>query len=110
MAPDRPPVLGLHVDPQGRCAHWHGPLDVVGLRLACCEAYYACRDCHDALTGHPAKVWPRESRDRRAALCGVCGAEMTVAAYLACEDRCPGCGAPFNPGCRSHRHLYFETP
>jgi uncharacterized CHY-type Zn-finger protein len=24
-------------------------------------------------------------------------------------DACPHCGAPFNPGCHDHRHLYFEA-
>jgi uncharacterized CHY-type Zn-finger protein len=106
--PDPPPVFGLDLDPETRCAHWHGPLDIVALKLACCEAYYACRDCHDALAGHAAKVWPRGAR-AHVAMCGACGGEMTLAVYLGCEDRCPACGAAFNPGCRRHRHLYFET-
>jgi uncharacterized CHY-type Zn-finger protein len=33
---------------------------------------------------------------------------MSIAAYLACDDRCPTCAARFNPGCKPHRHLYFE--
>jgi len=104
----RPPVRGLDLDPQTRCAHWHSALDIVALKLRCCGAYYACRDCHDALAGHPAQVWPRADWDAPAVLCGGCGAEMSVAQYLACDDRCPACAAPFNPGCKLHRHLYFE--
>jgi uncharacterized CHY-type Zn-finger protein len=104
----RPAVHGLDLDPQTRCAHWHGPLDIVALRLPCCGLYYACRDCHDALADHPARVWPRAEQDAAAAMCGACGAEMSVREYLACDDRCPACGAAFNPGCRLHRHLYFE--
>jgi uncharacterized CHY-type Zn-finger protein len=105
----RPAVFGLGLDPQTRCAHWRGPLDVIAIRMRCCGDYYACRDCHDALAGHAAAVWPQADWGERAVLCGVCGGEFTVRQYLACENRCPACGAPFNPGCRLHRHLYFET-
>ena len=104
----RPSVFGLDLDGETRCRHWHSPRDIVALRLPCCGRYYACRDCHDALAGHPARVWPRAAFDQPAALCGACGHEMSAAVYLACADRCPACAAPFNPGCRLHRHLYFE--
>ena len=103
------PVLGLEVDDESRCAHWRSALDIVALRLPCCGDYYACRECHDAVAGHPARVWPAAEQGARVAMCGRCGHEMTQAAYLACDDRCPACGAPFNPGCRLHKHLYFET-
>jgi uncharacterized CHY-type Zn-finger protein len=104
----RPPVHGQDLDPETRCAHWHGPLDIVALRLPCCGAYYACRACHDALADHAARVWPRAEQAALAAMCGACGRQMPVAEYLACEDRCPSCGAGFNPGCRLHQRLYFE--
>jgi uncharacterized CHY-type Zn-finger protein len=104
----RAEALGLELDGETRCAHWHGPLDIVALRLPCCGAYYACRDCHDALADHPARVWPRDEQEAMAAMCGACGRQMSVREYLGCEDRCPACGAGFNPGCRLHRHLYFE--
>ena len=101
-------MRGLDLDPQTRCAHYRSSLDVVAIRMRCCGEYYACRECHDALADHPAEVWPRAEFDRPAAMCGVCGGVMTVAVYLACDDRCPACDAPFNPGCRLHRGLYFE--
>ncbi len=104
----RPEVRGLDLDPQTRCAHWRSPLDIVALKLRCCETYYACRDCHDALAGHAARVWPTAERAALMALCGACGAQMSARQYLASDDRCPTCDAPFNPGCRLHRHLYFE--
>ena len=103
-----PEVRGLELDPQSRCAHWRSPLDIVALKMRCCGVYYACRDCHDALADHPAQVWPTAERETPAVLCGACGAELSIAAYLACDDRCPACAAPFNPGCKLHRHLYFE--
>jgi uncharacterized CHY-type Zn-finger protein len=104
----RPPILGLDVDAETRCAHWRSALDIVAIRMKCCGAYYACKDCHEALAGHAIEVWPRAARDERAVLCGACGAEMTIAAYLACADACPSCRAPFNPACRTHHPFYFE--
>ena len=105
----RPDVRGLDLDAETRCAHWRSPLDIVALKMRCCGVYYACRDCHDALAGHAAEVWPRATWDTPAVLCGACGTELSIAAYLACDDRCPACAAPFNPGCKLHRHLYFEA-
>jgi uncharacterized CHY-type Zn-finger protein len=105
----RKPVHGLDVDAQTRCAHWRSPLDIVAIRIKCCGVYYACKDCHEALAGHPIEVWPPDEWDRLAVMCGACGAELAIAAYLASSDACPACHAPFNPGCRLHRRFYFET-
>jgi uncharacterized CHY-type Zn-finger protein len=107
---DGPLVAGLDLDPQTRCRHWRSPLDVVAIRMRCCGVYYACRDCHEALADHPVKVWPEPEWDQPAILCGVCRTELTIRQYLACDDRCPACGAGFNPGCRTHRHSYFAMP
>jgi uncharacterized CHY-type Zn-finger protein len=104
----RPAVQGLEVDPETGCSHWRSPLDVIAIRMRCCGEYYACKDCHDALAGHPIQVWPRAEFGQLAVLCGVCGTELTVRAYLDCGNRCPACGAAFNPGCRLHYHFYFE--
>ena len=104
----RPEVCGVDLDAQTRCAHWHSPCDVIAIKMKCCGVYYACKDCHDALAGHPAQVWPRAEWDTPAVLCGVCGTEHRIQAYLDCENVCPSCGAAFNPGCRTHYHFYFE--
>ena len=45
--PDSPPVFGRDLDPQTRCAHWHSPLDIIAIKMKCCGAYWACRECHD---------------------------------------------------------------
>ena len=103
-----PQVHGVDLDPQTRCAHWRSPLDIIAIRMRCCGAWYACKDCHDALAGHPAEVWPRAEFGRPAVLCGACGTQLTVRQYLACDNRCPACAAPFNPGCRLHYRFYFE--
>ena len=104
----RPTVHGLELDPQTLCAHWHSPRDVIAIKMRCCGEYYSCRQCHDALAGHPAVVWPASEWDQPAILCGVWAQEQTVREYLDGENHCPTCGAAFNPGCKTHHHLYFE--
>jgi len=105
----RPAVHGVAVDGQTRCAHWRSEVDIVAIQMRCCGLYYACRQCHDEIAGHAAQVWPVADWDQAAVLCGACGGEMSVKDYLACASRCPACGAPFNPGCAGHHHLYFEV-
>jgi uncharacterized CHY-type Zn-finger protein len=102
------PVRGVDLDTNTRCAHYHSVADVVAIRMRCCDTYYACIDCHKALAGHPAEVWPRSEWSRKAVLCGVCNTEMTVLEYMDSGNRCPRCAAAFNPGCRNHYHVYFE--
>jgi uncharacterized CHY-type Zn-finger protein/L-amino acid N-acyltransferase YncA len=104
----KPLVHGVDLDAQTRCAHWHSKLDIIAIKMKCCDTYYACKDCHDALAGHDAVVWPRAEWNEKAVLCGACGAELSVREYLGCGNVCPNCGAGFNPGCRNHYHFYFE--
>src|SRR5450432_417006 len=73
MAPTRPPVMGIDLDPQSRCAHYRSALDIVAIKMKCCGLYYACKDCHDALAGHTIKTWPRNEWDAPAVMCGACG-------------------------------------
>ena len=105
----RPHVAGIDLDAQTRCAHWRTPLDIVAIKMKCCGVYYACKDCHDALAGHPIAVWPRGEWDERAILCGACGTQLSIRRYLEGANECPACRALFNPGCRHHHHFYFET-
>jgi len=100
-------VRGVDIGAETRCAHYASERDVVALRFGCCEMYYPCFECHDAVANHEAEPWPAERSDEPAALCGGCGTELTPAAYMA-VDGCPDCDAPFNPGCADHYHLYFE--
>jgi uncharacterized CHY-type Zn-finger protein len=101
-------VHGVDVDAATRCAHYHGLADIVAIRFYCCGRWYPCYECHRADARHAATVWPAAEHGTPAVLCGGCGHRMTVAAYLACDARCPSCGAAFNPGCARHHHLYFE--
>ena len=100
-------VRGVDVDGETRCAHYGTERDIVALRFGCCESYYPCFRCHAAVADHEAERWPAGRRDEPAALCGVCGAELTVDRYVA-VDACPDCGAAFNPGCAGHYDRYFE--
>lgn len=108
MAERGPHVSGIDLDAQTRCAHYNSALDIIAIKMKCCGVYFACKDCHDALAGHAIEVWPESEWDRQAVLCGACGAELAIRQYLECANRCPGCNAQFNPGCRNHYHYYFE--
>ncbi|WP_135829652.1 CHY zinc finger protein [Halorussus halobius] len=102
------PVRGVEVDPETRCAHYHADRDVVALRFACCEAYYPCFRCHEAVADHDAERLPVETPEP-AVLCGACGAELTPREFVGEGDdhECPDCGAAFNPGCADHYERYF---
>lgn len=100
-------VRGVDLDDETRCAHYGTDEDVVALRFGCCDDYYACFRCHEALADHHSEPWPTERRDESAVRCGVCGSELTAETYTS-VDCCPNCDAPFNPGCAEHYHLYFE--
>jgi len=103
-----PTVRGVDLDPQTRCTHYRSALDIIAIKMKCCGLYYACKDCHNALADHAIQAWPRNERDQQTVLCGACGHELTTTQYMHCNNQCPSCKAPFNPGCRNHYHFYFE--
>jgi uncharacterized CHY-type Zn-finger protein len=102
-------IRGINLDPQTRCAHYHGPTDIISIRMKCCGEYYACKDCHDELADHPIEVWPAAEWNEKAILCGACRSEMTIRKYLESDYRCGACGAQFNPKCKHHYHYYFTV-
>jgi uncharacterized CHY-type Zn-finger protein len=101
-------VMGVDVDPQTRCAHYHDESDIIAIQFKCCGKWFSCHQCHTILAGHTAEVWSKEEFGERAILCGNCGQQLTIREYLQCESVCPHCGRQFNPGCARHYHLYFE--
>jgi len=105
-----PCVRGVNLDSQTRCKHYHGPTDIVAIKMKCCDVYYACKDCHTALADHLIEVWSESEWDQVAVLCGACGTELSIHQYMESEFRCPVCRERFNPGCRNHYHFYFEVP
>jgi uncharacterized CHY-type Zn-finger protein len=108
MVPTFPHVHGVNVDPQTRCEHYHGPADIVAIKMKCCGLYYACKDCHLTLADHSIAVWPESEWGEQAIFCGACGAMLTILQYMQSDSRCLACQAEFNPGCRNHYHCYFQ--
>jgi uncharacterized CHY-type Zn-finger protein len=104
-----PEVYGLDLDAETRCRHWHGPTDIIAIKMKCCGKYYACKDCHEVLADHPVATWPRSEFHTPAILCGHCRTQLAIATYLASDSLCPHCSAHFNPRCANHYHFYFET-
>ena len=109
MASKLPDVRGINLDAHTRCQHYHGPTDIVAIKMKCCGVYYACKDCHAALADHRIEIWPEDEWRQKAILCGACGVELTIRQYKESESRCPACRAQFNPKCREHYHLYFQA-
>src|SRR5258706_10867184 len=100
-------VFGIDLDPQTRCAHYHSDLDIIAIRFKCCDRWFPCFECHSEIADHQAEVWPADARNALAILCGVCGHQLSIGEYLACDSICPKCRSKFNPGCANHYHLYF---
>jgi len=105
-----PDVRGVGLDSQTRCEHFHGPTDIIAIKMKCCGLYYACKDCHETLADHPIAVWPESEWTQPAVLCGACGATLTILQYIQSDSRCPACRAQFNSRCRYHHHYYFHVP
>jgi uncharacterized CHY-type Zn-finger protein len=110
MSPTSPRVHGINLDAQTRCRHYHGPTDIIAIKMKCCGLFYACTDCHAALADHPAAVWSQDEWNQPAVFCGACGATLTILEYMQSASRCPACQAQFNPRCSNHYHLYFQLP
>jgi len=104
-----PEVRGVNLDVQTRCAHYHGPTDIIAIKMKCCRVYYACKDCHAELADHPIAVWPESEWGEKAILCGACQSELTILEYMRSGYSCVHCSAQFNPKCQNHYHHYFGT-
>lgn len=102
-------VHGLPVDEQTRCAHYSTELDVLAILFPCCGRWYPCHACHEETADHAARPWGAGERETQALLCGRCGRTSSIREYVA-TCACAHCGGAFNPGCRRHHHLYFDTP
>lgn len=95
------------IDDETRCSHYHTAYDRIAIRFYCCGVYFPCYECHAAYGCGEAQVWPREKFHEKAILCGSCGTELRIEAYLNSQYQCPSCEAHFNPNCGRHRSLYF---
>lgn len=100
-------VHGVEVDPQTRCAHWHGELDIIAIKFKCCGEWFPCFECHASEADHATSLWSEEERDRKAILCGACGHQLSIQEYFDCDSACPKCESKFNPACANHYKHYF---
>ncbi|HGL8834083.1 TPA: CHY zinc finger protein [Streptococcus agalactiae] len=82
--------FGIGLDSSSRCYHYHTKLDIVALKCAVCQKYYACYKCHDALEEHCFAA--TKSDEMFPVLCG----------------SCPYCRMLFNPNCQRHDSIYFS--
>jgi len=101
-------IHGTQVTARTQCAHYHSERDIIAIKHKCCGTFYACIQCHNEATNHPAAVWPAAEFGEAAVYCGSCHSTLSIAQYLGCANTCPVCAAAFNPGCANHYHLYFE--
>lgn len=104
-----PTVHGLSVSPLTQCTHYSSPLDIIAIKHACCNKFYACISCHNALESHKPDVWPRNKREEKTVLCGACKHALSVMEYLESGSQCSKCGSGFNPRCKRHWGMYFEV-
>ena len=102
------PTWGVGITERNQCIHYHTLVDVVAIRLKCCNAYYACISCHAEMADHPPVRWGHQDFGEKAVLCGYCKTYLSIRAYLQNHPQCPSCKGHFNPGCRDHHHLYFS--
>ncbi|AET38894.1 Hot13p Ecym_3408 [Eremothecium cymbalariae DBVPG len=119
-------IKGRLIDAESRCVHWNSRLDIIALKLKCCESFYACYSCHQELThkDHATHKYNiNKSPMEHVILCGVCKNTMTFQKYtsrsfgeadqegISTQNQpfcCPFCNSPFNPGCKLHYDLYFD--
>nr|WP_057745047.1 CHY zinc finger protein [Liquorilactobacillus capillatus] len=96
-------IHGINVDKAGRCEHYHQVNDIVGLKCAQCQQYFACYKCHDALKDHHFVACAKNDLP---AICGACKHTMNFQEYSL--GHCPYCQNKFNPKCSLHYAIYFK--
>lgn len=101
-------IIGLAIDLEGRCKHYHEKNDTVSIKFKCCNKFYPCYKCHEENVNHHTQLWGKEEFHVKAILCGICKQELTIDFYLH-NDRCNNCNAAFNLNCSRHYNKYFNT-
>lgn len=96
--------FGIALDQEYRCIHYHTVLDIVGLKCARCQVYYACYHCHDTLQDHAFE--PTDHKETYPVICGHCRQLLRRSEYEC--GSCPFCFSPFNPSCHKHQDIYFS--
>jgi uncharacterized CHY-type Zn-finger protein len=60
------------------CQHLYSDLDIVAIKLHCCDKFYPCFSCHKEAADHEPGVWPKAEFNTKAILCGGCGTELSI--------------------------------
>jgi uncharacterized CHY-type Zn-finger protein len=102
-------IHGSLIDNNTRCSHYNSELDIIAIKLKCCDKYYACINCHNEMEQHEAIVWQKNEFNEKAIICGSCKTELSINNYLICNNTCPNCKSSFNPKCKNHYPFYFEV-
>lgn len=109
VGPNNIIVHGCEIDKLTKCIHWHSDKDIIAIKFKCCNKYYSCYSCHEALETHAVIRWSLDDTIN-VIICGSCGSEMSIDKYLNCNFICPNesCKQMFNHRCSNHYHLYFD--
>lgn len=104
-----PKIYGKLCDSVGRCIHYHQVTDIVAMKCAQCNRFYACYRCHNEEEVHPfAPLIVDNLKQLATVLCGNCQTEQTYDDYIK-RGNCGTCQRPFNPKCTSHHEYYFSS-
>ena len=102
---EREKIFGKLTDSQGRCSHYHSPLDIIANRCGKCKKLYACYKCHDEAEDHSFEAVNTD--EKNSVMCGVCGKYFSYKEYSSlCA--CPVCASSFNPRCSLHKSIYTK--
>lgn len=99
-------IYGNLTDYQGRCTHYHSPLDVIANKCSVCRKFYSCYKCHNEKESHSFGSIPPE--EASSVMCGVCGLQFSYSEYEQMGGSCKNCGANFNPRCSLHKCIYSD--
>ncbi len=102
-----PKFTAPNLDRQMRCLHYHRPTDIIAFKMKCCGLYYAYKDGHIALAGHPLQVWPQSEWHQPGTLLGACRTELTIFPYLQ-RNRAPEKWARSEMGRMTPHHGSFR--
>ena len=101
-------IYGNQIDGKSRCVHYGAEVDIVAIKIKCCNKFYACIECHNEMEDHRAEIWKKTEFEEKVILCGNCREEIAITTYQLISE-CPSCKHSFNKKCINHYHLYFES-
>ncbi len=70
--------MAFGLDAKTRRVHDHSDLDIIAIRVFCCDTYYACKQCHAESADHSIRVWRVALWNQNAILCGNCRIALSI--------------------------------